>query len=62
MCKGSFLEGKEERGKSWRKNGVEFEEKGRDGCIFLCVMMEKGTVGDEIGVSAREKGRWWKVG
>ena len=45
MCKGSFLEGKEERGKSWRKNGVEFEEKGRAGCIFfVCgdVMMEKG--------------------
>ena len=22
---------------------------GRDGCIFLCVMMEKGKVGDESG-------------
>ena len=32
--------------------------------FFVCgdVMMEKGKVGNEIGGSAREKGRWWKVG
>ena len=37
--------------------------EGRMGVFFVCgdVMMEKGKVRDERG-SAREKGRWWKVG